>query len=134
MNKPLVSLNPHLWHCVKSVHIHSFSCPYFPAFGLNTKRYSVSFRIQPECGKIRTRETPNTAYTFCIMRCLTVFWIRPWIFNLTSNEASIRWAIWGWLLFSPYYKWFLDIGDTIFENSNKDINLEKIFSITALCS
>ena len=33
-----------------------FSGPYFPAFGLNTKRYEVSLRIQPECGKIRTRE------------------------------------------------------------------------------
>ena len=26
-------------HCVKSVFILSFSGPYFPAFGLNTKRY-----------------------------------------------------------------------------------------------
>ena len=26
-------------HCVKSVHIWSFSGPYFPAFGLNTDRY-----------------------------------------------------------------------------------------------
>ena len=30
-----------------------FSGPYFPAFGLNTERYS-------ECGKIRTRKTLNT--------------------------------------------------------------------------
>ena len=33
---------------------------HFPAFELNTKRYSVSLRIQSECGKIRTRKTPNT--------------------------------------------------------------------------
>ena len=33
-----------------------FSGPYFPAFGLNTKRYFVSLRIQSECGKIRTRK------------------------------------------------------------------------------
>ena len=33
---------------------------YFPAFGLNTERYRVSLRIQSECGKIRTRITPNT--------------------------------------------------------------------------
>ena len=32
------------------------SGPYFPVFGLNTKRYSVSLRIQSECGKIRTRK------------------------------------------------------------------------------
>ena len=44
----------------KSVHIWSFSDPYFPAFGLNTERYSVFLRLQSECGKIRTRKTPNT--------------------------------------------------------------------------
>ena len=49
-----------MFHCVKSVHIWSFSDPYFPAFELNTERYSVFLRLQSECGKIRTRETPNT--------------------------------------------------------------------------
>ena len=38
-------------HCVKSVRIRKFSGSCFPAFGLNTKRYSVSPRIQSECGK-----------------------------------------------------------------------------------
>ena len=33
-----------------------FSGPYFLAFGLNTERYSISLRIQSECGKIRTRK------------------------------------------------------------------------------
>ena len=47
-------------HCVKSVYIPNFSGPYFPTFGLNTKRYYVPLRIQPECGKIQTRKTPNT--------------------------------------------------------------------------
>ena len=47
-------------HCVKSVRIRSYSGPYFPAFELNTERYSVSLRIQSECCKIRTRITPNT--------------------------------------------------------------------------
>ena len=47
-------------HCVESVRIQRFSDPYFPLFGLNTERYSVSLRIQYECGKIRTRKTPNT--------------------------------------------------------------------------
>ena len=47
-------------HWVKSVHIRSYSGPYFPAFGLNTERYGVSLRIQSKCGKIRTRITPNT--------------------------------------------------------------------------
>ena len=50
----------HYSHCVKSVRIRSHSGPYFPAFGLNAKRYSVSLLIQSEYGKIRTRITPNT--------------------------------------------------------------------------
>ena len=36
-----------------------FLCPYFPAFELNMERYSVSYLIQSECDKIRTRKTPN---------------------------------------------------------------------------
>ena len=46
--------------CVKSVRIRSYSGPYFPAFGLKMERYGVSRRSQFECGKIRTRITPNT--------------------------------------------------------------------------
>ena len=54
-------------HCPKSVRIRSYSDPYFPAFGLNTERYSLSPRIQSECGKIRTRITPNTIlFTECV--------------------------------------------------------------------
>ena len=66
-NKPalLKSSNKHRaqfqppYHCVKSVCIWSFSGPYFPALGLNTGRYGVFFCIQPQCGKTRTRKTPN---------------------------------------------------------------------------
>ena len=47
-------------HCVKSVRIRCYSGPHVPAFGLNTERYGVSVRIQPECGKMRSRITPNT--------------------------------------------------------------------------
>ena len=56
------------YHCVKSVSIRSFSVPCFSAFGLNTESYSVSFRIQSEYGKIRTRKTPITDFfTQCII-------------------------------------------------------------------
>ena len=34
------------------------SGPSFPAFGLKTERYEVSFRIQSESGKIRTKNNP----------------------------------------------------------------------------
>ena len=43
----------------KSVSIRSLSSPNFPAIGLNTEIYRVYLRIQLECGKIRTRKTPN---------------------------------------------------------------------------
>ena len=47
-------------HCVESVRVRSYFGPHFPAFGLNTERYELSLRIQSECGKMRTRITPNT--------------------------------------------------------------------------
>ena len=51
---------------MKCARIQSYSGLYFPAFGLNTERYSVSLRIQCECGKIRIRITPNTdIFTQC---------------------------------------------------------------------
>ena len=57
----LVSKNfHHDIHCVKFVSIWSYSSLHFPAFGLNTKRYSLYLRIQCEWGEIRTRITPNT--------------------------------------------------------------------------
>ena len=43
-------------HSVKSVQIWSFSGPYFPAFGLNTDNYSVNYRVESKCKKIRTRK------------------------------------------------------------------------------
>ena len=59
----------------KKVHIRSFSGPYFPAFRLNTERYSVSFRIQFEYGKMQTRKTPNMdnfyAVSYSIEKVLT---------------------------------------------------------------
>ena len=39
------------FHCVKSVHIRSFSASYFLAYELNTERYSVSLRINSDEGK-----------------------------------------------------------------------------------
>ena len=72
----------HYWQCVKSVRIWSFSGPHFPAFGLNTERYSVPLRIQSKCGKIRTRKTPNTD-TFHVViledlnkACKTYIWFK----------------------------------------------------------
>ena len=38
-------------HYMKSVRIRSFSGPYFPEFGLNTKRYSLFSVFIPNAGK-----------------------------------------------------------------------------------
>ena len=46
-------------HFVKRARIRSFSGPCFPVLELKSKIYSVNLRIQSECGKIRTRKTPN---------------------------------------------------------------------------
>ena len=62
MSAKLRSLTSHTllpFHCMKRVRNWSVSGQYFPAFGLHTERYSVSFRIQSECVKIQTRKTPN---------------------------------------------------------------------------
>ena len=48
------------FHCVKSVRIRGYSGAYFPAFGLNTKRYPVPLCIQSKYGKMRTKITLNT--------------------------------------------------------------------------
>ena len=52
---------------MKSVRIRSYSLSHFPTFGLNTDRYSISLRILSECGKIRTRITPNTDTFYAVL-------------------------------------------------------------------
>ena len=50
------------WHICSLNHFFirwRLSGPCFPAFGLNTERYSISLRIQCECGEIRTGKIPN---------------------------------------------------------------------------
>ena len=55
---------------MKSVHIRSYSGPYFPTFGLNTERYSVSLRIQSDTGKYEPEITPHldTSHTVTCTR------------------------------------------------------------------
>ena len=60
-------------HCVKSVRIGSYSGLHFPAFKLNMERYSVSFCLQSECGKLRTRITPNMELITQLPTC-TILW------------------------------------------------------------
>ena len=70
-------------HCISGVRIRRYSGPHFPAFGLNTERYSLSLRIQSECGKMWTRITPNTT-TFHAVNWFPVKFLSnglSWIFK-----------------------------------------------------
>ena len=79
--------NSNYIHCVKSVQIRSFSGPYFPAFGLNTERYSLSLHIQSECGKIRT--TKNSIFgRFSRSDCI-YFQIQLWSDTLLDFITSV---------------------------------------------
>ena len=75
-----------LIHYVKSVRIPSFSGLYLPALGLNTERYGVSLRIKSECGKIRTRKTPNTDNFYAVIANLLAM-------LQTHKDDKIRWIL-----------------------------------------
>ena len=70
---------------------------YFPAFKLNTERYSVSLRIQFECGKIRTRKTPNTGTFYAVQSSPAGNYIlkvnnrntRTNIFNVNNRRSGV---------------------------------------------
>ena len=49
-----------MYHCVQSSRIWSYSALHFPRIRTQYgERYEVSLPIQSECGKMRTRITPN---------------------------------------------------------------------------
>ena len=75
-------------NCEKSVRIWSFSAPYFPSFELNTERYGVSLGIQSECGKTRTRKTPNTD-TFYAVENVSIFSYLHVVHLIPNNVRSI---------------------------------------------
>ena len=62
---------------MKNVRIRSYSGPHSLAFGLNTERYTLSLHIQPECGKMRTRITPNTNTFYAVYFVILVFFSFP---------------------------------------------------------
>ena len=77
----------------KSVYILSYSGPHFPAFGLNTEKYSLSLLIQAECGKIRTRITPNTGAFYAV-------WARHKnLYSWHTSRAFLFWKKLFWKIF-----------------------------------
>ena len=79
------------YHGVKSVRIRSYSGPHFPVFRLNTERYGVFLNIYSECGKMRTRITPNMdtfyALYFPLLEEKTHFTLDG---NITSKEKEAK--------------------------------------------
>ena len=77
---------------IKSVRIRSFSGPYFPAFGLNTKIYRLNLRIQSKCTKNRGRKTANTDnfYALTGSKIPESFFRKFFPFNVLCAEFSIQ--------------------------------------------
>ena len=59
----------------------------FFVFGLNTERCRVSLRIKSECGKIRTRKTPNTDTFYAMKRFKKIQLHSDW---RTSNDSALQ--------------------------------------------
>ena len=57
-------------------------CPYFPAFVLNTERYS-------ECGKIRKKKTPNMATFHAVSMMIKIFNMLPSKLKKSNNQMSL---------------------------------------------
>ena len=104
-------------HCVKSVHIRGYSGSYFPAFGLNTERYGVSFQIQSECWIIQTRKTPNTDTFYAVNDKLVNARqsMLDWVLNTSLYEA----------IFLSKEVWFYHIKNDCCTDANTRVGLIK---------
>ena len=76
---PLTDILRGKWPC--SELFWSAFFPHFPAFGLNTERYSVSLSIQSECEKMRTRIIPNTDILHGVFYFLHLLHFLFWMLN-----------------------------------------------------
>ena len=86
--------------CLKCVSIRSFSCTYFPTFGLNIEIYFVNLRIQSECGKIWTTKTPNTDtfYAVEIYDIKTTIALKScnfpfWLLDMFYEHLNVMWLL-----------------------------------------
>ena len=69
----LITGNSIISHCMKSVQVRIFCGPHFPTFVLNMERYSISPRIQSECGKIRIRKNSVFGHFSCSVQLYLVY-------------------------------------------------------------
>ena len=98
---------------MKSVRIRSFSGLYFPTFKLNTERYSVPFRIQSKCGKIRTKKTPNADTLRSVLEFVIILHILEpqvifivslfnFLFHIHFNLITVR--LWSHFKEAPHFE------------------------------
>ena len=66
-----------------------FAGPYFPVFELNTEIYGVNIRIQPEYGKIRTR---NNSISGHFSRSVGLIKSKELVANLASQAQALMWS------------------------------------------
>ena len=85
----------------KSVRIWSYCGPFFPTFGLNSERYTISLRIQSECEKVRIRITPNKGTFYAVQDTNNL-----WFSNLQDTVSSITLSLISTALL-PYLKSFV---------------------------
>ena len=82
-NYPSVSILPIMFNTAWKVSVFGvILVRIFPHSDWKTERFSVSFRIQPECGKIRARITPNTGTFYAVK----IIW--------ENNAKSSKWLCW----------------------------------------
>ena len=82
-------------HCEKSVRIRSYSGPYFPAFGLNTERYSYSVRMREN-----TDQNTSEYGHFLPSASIKEIW---------SVTLFLTWSPYGYFLAQKITKWYSGI-------------------------
>ena len=91
---------------MKSVRIRNYSGAHFPAFGLNTDRYSVFLRIQLECGpySVQMRENAyqnNSEYGYLLRSLLKMVLVLYEYFLLQQSFCrSVSLSLYLYLYFS----------------------------------
>ena len=91
--KIIVSLSmSDMIHCLKSVCIRSYSGPYFPVFGLNTKRYGVSFhavyRLPVADKRLKLSMSLNKKSVTAATPILVSTWNLKEVLTLINNTSS----------------------------------------------
>ena len=105
-----------------------FSGLYFPVFGLNTERYSISLHIQSQCAKIRTRKNSvfghfwrNVYFEFYLMFKLRLSFCLSGLILFASIRISYNVALFSLFKENMFF-------DQIMILDNKTVNTFSVIS------